>query len=166
MSTDTKNGRTNFQTSAEASALKGYFLKLTPGETIPDETVNRIIGGDWRERSYIVQTAIKQTFNESKIAIARVRKVGFKRLMDGEAVEAGEDYIARTRNMVKRGIRMVSAANDEGLTGEQKTRRNVLQACFGTVAFLMGKPQQTKMLAMAEQKPLEIGDTLKLFGGK
>ncbi len=133
---------------------------------LPDEVVNRVIGGDWKLRPYIVATAIRQTFNEGKVAVARVRKVGFKRLLDGEAIEAGEDYISRTRNMVKRGIRMVSAAKDEGLTTEQKTRRNMLQACFGTVAFLMGKPQQQRMIDQAEKKPLEIGDTLKLFGGK
>lgn len=164
--TELNPARKPWQTSAETVALRRRMETMNVGDVITYAEVERIIGCDHRQ-SGSPATVIRQLRRDKQMVFSCVRNTGYQRLNDKEASESADLSTAKIRRISKRSLEVLATVDPAKLTREDQNKHFMRSATHGALAFMTQRKQQGKLLAASNgAKPLEIGDTMRLFGGQ
>lgn len=166
MTTELNAPRKPFQLSAETIALRRRMETMAVGEILTYAEAERIIGCAHHESS-APQTAMRQLRREKQMVFCCLRNTGWQRLDDKQASDSADHATTRIRRISKRTLEVLATVDPAKLNREDQSKHYMRSATHGALAYFTQAKQQNKLLAASDgAKPLEIGDTMKLFGGQ
>lgn len=162
-----KSERPIFQASVETRLLYDRLRNLQVGEMVSYAELSEIVGQDTQgEGRGALNSARRLALRDHDIVTDAVKNVGIKRLSGSEVVQSATATFSRVRRLAQRGARRLAAARDEGLSTEEKARRDASMSALAIVK-LMGKPKSVDRIAAANTSggELPMARTLELFRG-
>ena len=148
-------------TSIEAAELRKAFCRLEPGQDITDDEVSKIIGGDWRNKAWVVATARRQAI-DSEVVMARIRNMGWMRLNPDDTSSLSEHALASIRRSSRRQLKIQATVKPESLSPQLRPRHFVNASLLGLVSFSTQARQRSTIEARVTKADaaLAISDTM------
>ena len=155
------------KTSIDVQTLYDLLHKTRTGDVVSYEALHEAIGRDVREANrYLLLRAIELIRRDHNYVFGTVRRVGVKRLADGEIVGAAAADVASIRRKARKAASKLTCVTDfDALTADERIRHNATVSLFGAVHSMTKRPQVKKLEAAVQSagRSLPLAKTLEMF---
>lgn len=155
----------DFERSIDTRLLLQRLVETKQSEVVPytelSEAISRPVSGGTSN----LQSALRIAFNDYGMVFSPIRGVGYRRLTDGEIVEASGNDVTRIRRASKRAARKLFQSEFSRLSNEDKIKHNTHASIFGAVSAAISKKTVTAIEKAVTKagRELPVAETLKLF---
>lgn len=127
-----------FQLSADSRALINALEKVSIGETVSYEDLNRTIGRDVRQFRGTIHTALATLERQHQMVFSCVPTVGYKRLNDKEIIGTADAVTRKIRWAARRSARKLACVKFDQLPADQRLAHNARMTIMALVAETTG----------------------------
>lgn len=155
------------QTSIDVQMIYDRLHKANTGDTVSYADLTELIGRDVQDRArYILLRALDLLRRDHNYVFGTVRRVGVKRLADGEIVgSAASDVASIRRKARKAASKLTCVADYDALTPDERIRHNATVSLFGAIATMTKRPEMKRLETAVEAtgRTLPLARTLEAF---
>lgn len=156
-----------FTMSIDAKLLYDKLSKLKIGDTFTYDQMSYLIKRDITLHRGVLKTARKALESEG-VVFETIIKEGVVRVDDARKVKIAGTGMDKIRRVAKRSRKVLEAVEDfNALPLSDKVKHNALLSVYGVITEY-SKPKQLNnienSIANSGNRPLAIGETLKLMG--
>ncbi len=168
METEVVIGGELFQRAIETQEVMRVCRGLDKGGLLPNERIMDLCGrGNITECASFCDGAKKGLEKEGMLFVFHPKKRGgMYRLLDNEQVERASGATKQISRRAKRERKRNSAIDTSQLSDDQVRDMLTTEAQLGALQLIGQKDARKRIAGAVDGKPLQIGDTLRLFAPK
>jgi hypothetical protein len=155
------------QTSIDVQMIYDRLHKAHTGDIVSYGDLTGLIGRDVQQAArYILLRALDLLRRDHNYVFGTVRRVGVKRLSDGEIVGAAASDVASIRRKARKAAAKLTCVGDyDALTADEHIRHNATVSLFGAIHSMTKRPQVKKLEAAVQTtgRTLPLARTLEAF---